>query len=73
MARSAMWHWKRGAKANRDMTWRVQVPLEALMTGTPSRTATVPAARGIGRKLYAKSRPEVHEEHTRRQLVGEEA
>lgn len=28
----------RQAKANRDVTWRVQVPLEAVMTGTPSRT-----------------------------------
>ena len=26
----------RQAKANRDVTWRVQVPLEAVMTGTPS-------------------------------------
>jgi hypothetical protein len=35
----------RQAKANRDATGRVQVPAEALMTGTPSRTARVSAAR----------------------------
>lgn len=35
----------REAKANRDATGRVQVPMEALMTGTPSRTARVSAAR----------------------------
>jgi len=35
----------RGAKASRDATGRVKVPMEALMTGTPSRTARVSAAR----------------------------
>ncbi len=33
------------AKAGRDATDRVKVPMEALMTGTPSRTARVSAAR----------------------------
>jgi len=35
----------RRAKASREMTGRVQVPLETFMTGTPSRTARVSAAR----------------------------
>jgi hypothetical protein len=35
----------RRAKANRELTGRVQVPVEALMTGTPSRTVRVSAAR----------------------------
>lgn len=47
MTRSVMtWRWNWGAKANREVTGRVQVPVEALMTGTPSRTARVSAARG---------------------------
>ena len=33
------------AKANRDATCRVRVPVEALMAGTPSRTARVSVAR----------------------------
>lgn len=35
----------RVAKANRDATGRVQVPMETLMTGTLSQTARVSAAR----------------------------
>ena len=35
----------RGAKASRDATGRVKVPVEALMTGTPSQTARVSTAR----------------------------
>jgi hypothetical protein len=33
-----------GAKANQEVTRRVKVPVEALMTGTPSRTARVSGA-----------------------------
>ena len=40
------------------------------MTGTPSRTATASSRGGVGRKLKAKPRPEVHESHLRRPNGG---
>jgi hypothetical protein len=40
------------------------------MTGTPSRTARARLRRSVWRKLQAKSRPEVHEEHERRPYTG---
>ena len=46
MTRSVMtWRCNREAKVNRELTCRVKVPVEALMTGTPSRTARVPSVR----------------------------
>ena len=40
------------------------------MTGTRSRTATASPRGGVGRKLEAKPRPEVHESHQRRPSGG---
>ncbi len=40
------------------------------MTGTPSRTATASSRGGVGRKLEAKPRPEVHKSHMRRSTGG---
>ena len=38
--------------------------------GTPSRTATASSRGGVGRKLEAKPRPEVHKSHMRRSTGG---
>jgi hypothetical protein len=43
------------------------------MTGTPSRTATVPTARWDRKEAVCTSRPEEHEGHLRQRLVGEGA
>jgi len=40
------------------------------VTGTPSRTATASSRGGVGRKLEAKPRPEVHKSHMRRPFGG---
>jgi hypothetical protein len=44
----------REAKVNRYATYRVKVPMETLMTGTPSRTARVSAARQNLKEVVGK-------------------
>ena len=44
----------RGAKANREVTDRVRVPVETLMTGTPSRNARASAVRRSPKEAAGK-------------------
>src|SRR5271154_3407163 len=55
------------------MTWRVQVPLGASMTGTPSRTATVSTARWDRKEAVCEIPARGTRRALRRRLVGEGA